>query len=379
MNKKMCLFSFSMIIALAFFVINCWDLNKDENDDDNDMLTLVLLQNGGLTGNLTTISNNFAPVSLSYQSSKDSDRSGDPCDFCSDQSDCLYQCQPVLLRLYVNMAKQFLDMTIEIISQISSHLVAAPIGSGSVSEGDMTWSYNKTSDTVLSFLGVNGNNPAFYVNINDNEYTIKANLSEMDDTDETSLIEINVTYTDENNWTVEGMFTGIECDDNDVRAPEIFRVKMIKDDDLWKGKAMLYSGRWAAASPTCSTASSDAISMNFFTDFVGNDTAAKASVYMMQSDDDLGADYVNIGNFDMSDLCTSCPGLGIYGGQDCSGWFDGYPNPFCNESSNIEALWGNTCSSLTAAVSEADYSQTSDWSYTPTEFKNLEITIPSSL
>lgn len=67
----------------------------------------------------------------------------------------------------------------------------------------------------------------------------------------------------------------------------------------WKGKAMLYFGRWdsPSASVTCATSSPPAIAM--YTDFVGDDASTKAALYMIPHNN---ADLSSISNFDLQAL-----------------------------------------------------------------------------
>ncbi|MBI2083482.1 MAG: hypothetical protein HYT76_07920 [Deltaproteobacteria bacterium] len=319
--------------------------------------------------NLETISNGFTPDSLETKASAAlsalTKNVGD--DPCADAAD-LYDCQPILLRMYIDMAQQFLDMTKTIVSEIGSGLGSLSDGSsGTETLEGQTVHYSKESASHFSLLLEGTGGSAAYFDVNETVYTLKMDLDKLEEAgDASGKLEIVVTYEGEKSWSIVIFISGMDCDSSDPRAPERIHIRVARTEDFWKGKAMFYNGRWKADNVSCSTSESDALAINFYTDFVANDVAAKASVYLLprtKSDlsdiEDFGMDRFPI-NFSTKDKTSN------------------YKNSFCNPTSTLDAVWDNDCSSLDAAVGSADYGPATDW-IVPSEFYLETTTLPESL
>ncbi len=355
-------------VLLSVMITSC---GGGDNTSGNTTTTAV-------SNNLQSISSNFLPSSLDYSSGVNkphtflSQNSEDPCVGLD-----LFACQPILLKLYLNMGQMFLDNAREIISEIGSNIGDIPNGSsGTVTDGNETIGYSKASSTDFSILMKNNGSPAGYVDVNGDQYKIQLNLANMSDDnsngeEETGKLDIEVSYTNDQTWTITIFIAGTSCQESDARAPERVRIQISRAGELWTGKAMLYNGRWFSgisdsSTPSCGIAESDEKSMNMYTDFVGNNIASKASVYMMSR---TKSDLSDIANFGMDSLSTN---FGISFNTSA------YGNPFCNSTSDLIALWGDDCSSLDATVSSASYGSSSDW-IAPNMFYQQIITLPTAL
>ncbi|MGK5084691.1 hypothetical protein WDW37_15460 [Bdellovibrionota bacterium FG-1] len=351
--------------------------------------------------NLTAVSAAFSPQSLSYSSlplnsyltgRSESVRaqsggvggisqaqSGNPCAPFSGPT-ALFDCQPVLLRLYIDMSKQFLDMATLLITDVGKKLGSLADGAtGSVENGAQTIFYSRTSATQYSALIKEGANPVAYLSAVGNVYTLQFDFSKMSSIDGTppSQMEFKLTYTDANTWSIVTTGLGSACSPDDVRAPRQFKILMSKANGLWNGKAMLYNGVWATGvggglDPTCSTVDSDAASMALYTDFVGDQTAAKANIYMMKRTISSVAAYTPL-----KDFCTT------YGIAGCATWFTSanFSNSFCNLGTTVIATWNDSCASQSPAVAAASFGPASDW-VVPADFSNTSITaitLPTTL
>jgi hypothetical protein len=333
--------------------------------------------------NLAAVSSGMLPKSLTYSSgTRTLSDTRNPCAGYN-----LYSCQPVLLRLYMYMAKQMFDMTRQIFANVKEKVKTLPSGSsgtGEVIQGVGTLDYKKTSSSVFSLLikQTSTQTPIVYLDASENAYTIKSNISTMSEGESSGKIEIAVTFTNENTWSISVLLTDQDCEANDVRAPRSMRIIVNKADGIWKGKAQLYNGVWmttGGSDPTCSTQPADSTSMNFYTDFVADDTAAKANVYMMPRDKNSLTDIVNWG---MDSFCTKF----LSGVLDCANWYNSqnganvleYKNPFCNPENTKVAVWNDSCGTYSSAVSTADLGAASDW-VTPYDFYQLSASVPSSL
>ena len=353
------------VIACSLILANCGTTASSDGGTTATTSTVVT--------NLETVESNLVPDSLDYtqnsaaasvSASIKAESDGNPCAEAAD----LFDCQPILLQLYMDMAKMVLGAVTDIISGVGTEMGDVEDGaSGTVSWETTSVQYSKTTDTDYSIILSESSVPIGYIDVNDNVYTVKMNLDNLPEEDTggaAGQIQATVTYTDENTWSITFLLTGMACATDDVAAPERIQIQVDKVSGLWTGKAMLYSPRWVGNGLTCSSEATDDTSMDFYTDFVGNDAAAKASVYMMQRNKNSLDDIANYGMDAIGDG---------FGGNTSA-----YVNPFCNPAGTLDALWGNNCSAINATVSAADYSASSNW-VTPYDFYQLAITIPSSL
>jgi hypothetical protein len=325
--------------------------------------------------NLQTVNNDLAPASLDYSANnasisaptgKASD-SGNPCAAADDLMDC----QPILLQLYMELAQEILGSVVTAVNTVGGEMGALADGSaGTETVGGYSVEYSKTTDTDYTILMSLSSTPAIYIDVDGTTYTMTANLAAMSgaSSSSTEALSVVVQYTDADTWDVNVFIDGLACTADDVRAPDKIKILVNKASGLWSGKAMLYSSLWRVSdSATCADTATDDTSMNFYTDFVGNATAAKANVYMMSralSSLDAIADY------ELSDYQTN------YG----AGFGDTsvYPNAFCNPANTLDALWGNTCSALDATVGDAAFSSADNW-VIPSVFSTQSVTVPTTL
>lgn len=356
-------FSIIAVVAFSLTFVHCGTTTSSSDSSTTATTSTV-------TTNLETVQNDLAPDSLNYTQNSSASISanktgsgGNPC----AEADDLFDCQPILLQLYMSLAQNVLDAVTSIISGVGTAMGDVENGgSGTATWGTTSVQYSKTTETDYSIILSANSTPIGYVDVDNTVYTIKMdldNISEENTGGNVGQIQATVTYTDANTWSVVFLLTGMACSADDVAAPERIQIQVDKASGLWAGKAMLYGPRWYGNN-TCSTTPTDATSMNFYTDFVGNDIAAKASVYMMQRDKDSIDD---IADYGMDSI-----------GSDFGGNTSAYTNPFCNPAGTFDALWGNDCSALDATVSAADYSSATNW-ITPNDFYQFEITIPNSL
>jgi hypothetical protein len=365
MNMKKTI-SVVAVIALSLTLVHCGTILSSSEEETSTSTTSTVVTN------LETVQSDLTPDSLNYTQNSASasvaaSKAGDSGNPCAEADD-LFDCQPILLQLYMEMAQSVLDSVTSIISAVGTAMGNVEDGgSGTATWGATSVQYSKTTETDYSIILSANSTPIGYVDVNGNIYTVKMdldNISEENTGGAAGNIQATVTYTDENTWSIVFLLTGMACSESDVAAPERIQIQVDKASGLWAGKAMLYGPRWFGNGLTCSSEATDATSMNFYTDFVGNDTAAKASVYMMQRDKNSLDD---ISDYGMDAI-----------GNDFGGDTSAYVNPFCNPANTLDALWGNTCSDFDATVSAADYSASTNW-VTPYDFYQLAITIPISL
>lgn len=357
---------FAIQIIIIFFTVSlmgCSSGTSTGGDSEENTTSNV-------TNDLDTVSQNFTPNSLESDSNTTSAlvkyaEGEDPC----AESEDLYDCQPVLLRMYLAMAQDFLDMTKDIVEEIGLNLGELPDGSQGIEsiEGE-TIHYSKESSSNFSIILEGTTGPMAYFDIAETVYTLQMDLDNLEEAgDASGKLEIVVNYESETSWSIDIFILGMDCDASDPRAPERIYIQVTRSGDFWIGKAMFYNGRWLADTASCEIEESDENSINFYTDFVANEIAARASVYMMsRSKNDLS----DIENFGMDQFSIN------FSQQDDN--TSDYQNPFCNPASTLDALWNDDCSSIDSSVGSTDYGPSSDW-ILPSDFYQQTITLPSSL
>lgn len=323
---------------------------------------------GGLTtvsGIIGDVGQNMVPDSLEYPSTQSSSAvhaasDSDPCAGVSS----FEACQPILLRLYLSMAKMVFDASSGMIEEVSTEIGALGVGTGTVTKEHASYTYNKTSDSEFSILGRDSNNqPFIYVRAADMRYEVRSNFAKLPDevgsaSDEVEAVQLNIDYTSANQWVLTVTLYMPGCDPNDVGKPEIIRLYVTKSGSLWKGKAMMYNPRWGGDNEVnCETEPSDATAKCLYTDFVADDSAGKASVFILPrtiSDVNLITDY----------------GINVMNGS--------LTNPFCNPTQTMAAVWDNACSDYSATVSTTDFGPATEWT-TPSDLYQVDVALPDSL
>ncbi|MBF0363006.1 MAG: hypothetical protein HQK49_18445 [Oligoflexia bacterium] len=310
-------------------------------------------------------------------------------------------CQPVLLRLYMNMAKTFMRVTRLILNKMGEKMGSIADGaSGTLTLADSsTLTYSKIDTNNFSVLLKDANgNPSVYLTLVNGVVTLKTSLQYVPSTIRTSMgadapttnekIQVTLNYTDSNNWTLDSRIAGMACTADDIGAPNVIVIKVNKSNGVWSGKAMLNSPRWngISSSYTCDTTPTNSTSVCIYTDFVANNTAAKANVYMLaRNETTISSNYI------INKWCDNYAST-LYGGNtvNCTNLFKNsstgagtstdYVSPFCmNPVSGVPvASWNNNCSSLDTTISGTEFGANSDW-IAPADIYSLDITIPASL
>ncbi|MBF0316037.1 MAG: hypothetical protein HQK52_21635 [Oligoflexia bacterium] len=352
---------------------------------------------------LSTVESSLVPSSLTYSSSF-TDARGDVADPqveadsagpCTGYS--YMGCQPVLLRMYMNMTKTFMRVTRLVLNKVGTEMGTVADGSSATEtlSDSATLTYSKTDANNYSILLKDANGtPAMYLSLASGVVTLKTSLQYLPTSIRDSMgtdapttnekIQVTLTYTDENNWNIDSRVVGMACETDDVAAPSTIIIKVAKSSGVWQGKAMMYHPRWIGSSNTCSTTPSDTTATCIYSDFVANNSAAKANVYMLARDvSTISSTYI------INKWCDNYAAT-LYGGNtsSCTGLFSNngtgsasdYVSPFCMDpnSGSPVATWNSTCSSLSSTISAADFGASSDW-IAPSSIYSVDITIPSSL
>lgn len=356
----------------------CAGLLSCDKKEDEETKTTEATEAPGLTtttSNITTVSQKMVPGSLVIPT--ELHLNGDPCQGLS-----FFACQPNLLKLYLSMGKGMVDNSNAIITQIAPGLAQLPGKKGKITSDDgASVDYDITSATVYRLLISSTTGPFISLDVNGNVYRIQLDSSNSPDEDQgegdgggPAKIETQITYTDENTFSVNLLLNGMACKPDDVQAPGAIGIDIQYANGVAQGKAMMYLPRWMGNN-SCETEPTADSKAFIYTDFVGDDSNTTAALYLMKnsvSSVDVFPDW------EIADFCSN------YADQCNNGYAFGMPvkiedafkNNFCVTQDDTE--WGKTCSSESPLISTPTYSASTLWTV-PSQFEAKSITLPTSL
>ncbi|MGK5088451.1 hypothetical protein WDW86_12905 [Bdellovibrionota bacterium FG-2] len=277
-------------------------------------------------------------------------------------------------------------MTAQVVDNVGTNLTGIADGaSGTATDNGQVISYSKTTATKYSVLVKNSAGvPYLYVDMDGANFNLKmafdgmpADAGAVGSAPVAGTFQFSGTYTDETHWSVTAYMAGMECSSTDVAAPGSVMIKMAREGTLWKGKAMMYNPRWVGQGLTCSTTPSDSTGITMYTDFVANDAAAKAKVFLMSRAETSLADIDSFSFPNLLATYSANPGLQDMFGQ--AGSLAAYANPFCNSAASLtSATWNSDCTGVDSAIAAASFMAATEW-IAPKTFSESTLTIPSSL
>lgn len=347
-----------LILSLAL-INNC--KKKEEAAPPTDVL-------GAQVGtNLSVVAAGMIPAPLATLSSSSVTQQADPCANTNDFA----VCQSNLIREYLKIGKSTVTTISSIVTAAGNALGGIADGSsGTSADGKISW--NKGSSSSWSILAKGANSaPYLYVSVANNVYTLKVDASVAETNPSSFKAEATVTFTDDATWDVDVFFYNDSCSSSDPTAPSRINIKIAKANGLASGKSMIYAPRWKKANATV-TCSSGGSALAMYTEFVSNDTSAKANLYLAPAD----ASFSSPSTWDLIKVCTNFTGVcDVTGGPGSSGLTQAaFGNPFCTTGSG--ATFNNSCPT-NAAVNSAAFSGTS-W-VNPSTLSTKTVTVPSSL
>ncbi|MBF0297896.1 MAG: hypothetical protein HQK51_04210 [Oligoflexia bacterium] len=353
---------------------------------------------------LLTVENGLVPSSMTYSSSSDAynnsgkrevkEGSVGPCTGYSFMG-----CQPVLLRLYMNTTKSFMRLTRMILNKVGTEMGTVADGASATETlaDSSTLTYSKTDANNFSVLLKDANaTPAMYLSLANGVVTLKTSFQYLPTTIRDNMgsdapttnekIQVTLTYTDSDNWTIDSRVVGMACEASDTGAPSTIIIKVTKTNGVWNGKAMMYHPRWVGSGITCDTTPSNTTAACIYSDFVANNTAAKSNVYLLARNETVVNDTYIINRWCTNYLASlynnnssSCNGLFVNNSTGLGSSTD-YVSPFCMDPSSGSpvATWNSTCSGVDATISSAAFGSSSDW-ILPSDIYSVNVTIPSTL
>lgn len=367
-----------MLILMSVFglMLSCGKKSEEEEESSD---TLGSGDDKGVkedSENVGAVSDNMVPGSLAVDTSSELALAGNPC----EDTEGFFDCQPVLLKLYLSIVQDMVDSTAQILGKSEEYVSKLSVGaegeeavSGSKFLAKIEYKVSSAEEYTLLLHSKKGS--FVYLDVDKSEkvktYDLYFNAANAPDSDQAGVVHATIEFESKTSFTADVSMTGMKCNDDDVRAPNKIRIKVTRDDDVWNGKAMLYHPRFQSSDDdTCDLEISDATEMLMYTDFAGNDDNSSGSLYLLPSNVD---DVDNITDYPASSFCSnfssSCSGGKGFGDPNP---VSSYGNPFCATSD--DAQWNADCSDVTTD----DYSAKSMW-ITPEAMADFTNTFPSKI
>lgn len=397
MKKVKANFKYAILIMLTILMSTSCNKKKDDTSQEPAYTGVAAV---ALT-NINEVQNNYAPESMHTTTATTSMITPLVTDFCEGKN--FYACQPKLVKLYMAIGKSYLNLMKSFLAGFSkglSNIQDGDTNSGVAINDRTTIAYSKTSATQYSIIAKAGGASYFYFSSVGSTYTLQIDFSKIPAADKSATdpaqgkVSVTLNYTDSSHWTLNLYAYDFACDANDPKAPEKIKIVIHKNDTLWNGKAMLANSRSmkgdATNNPvTCTSDSTNiANSSNFYTEFIGDSSATKASVYLMKRDVSLSTSADYAANYSLNNLCANyyanfstntevaCKvALAVDLGEPMST----YENPFCNLRGTNSASWGNTCSATSTAVSNTSFEDTEVPWIAPSVLDTTVILLPTSI
>ncbi len=342
------------------------------------------------TGIVDTVSADMVPASLKYElegTSVKVNATADPCEEYSEEygAGAVGACQPKLMRIYLEMAKRFMDTSKIMIEDIDEDMGFVADGETSTIDwGDgQIVSYSKTNATKYKVLIKENGVPSTYIDVNGKTIAIKIDFDvESFISDDSGKFEGTIEYQDKNNYTVTLLVMSQPCNSEDVSGPRNIKIIINKVQGVWSGYSMLYHPRWGGSyrGLDCNSGETADTGVLMYTNFVGNNKAAKVNAFVMKRTIADATFDSSLASYGIDTMCTNYSDILGAGGCTAAGSkMASFKNSYCNPADTLEALWENNCLEFDGTVASGTF-PTGLWVY-PGTFYNIEgsFSIPSSL
>lgn len=300
------------------------------------------------------------------------------------------ECQPRLIRAYLQMGREGVYTTQKIVSDVARSLSGVgnnTSGEFRSNENGYSISYNKRSSTDFDFLILENNISIGRVSAQNGNYNVQFDLNVIDKNKADSnggKVDIQVKLTDSTHWQSQITFSGLKCNVNKPDDPETARIYVVRNGDIWNAQSSFYNGIGAQYNGTksCSTPASDVTGVVIYTNLVADRTAAKAAMYLLRRNEQSVA---NLQNFGINNYCQNypdlCQSLATASGQSTAAvatYLGALQNPYCVHRGNAQVFFNSDCSNVSAAVAQAPLLANTTF-LSPYEFYRLNISIPNQL
>ena len=342
----------SLLVFCSYIIFSC---GKGSKDSESSSKTV--------SKKLENFTEKIAPNALRSSSSENLLLGGDPCaNFKSpDRFRNFLACQPTLLANYISQTKAFVEGVTGFLKQAESQISSIADGaSGSLTSSEgYKISYTKTDSDTFTVKVSAQNQTLVALSIDNKKTDFQMDAWVLADKSVYSSnygrYSGNLDYQNENSWSVTLFLAGIPCDSQAVDSPERIELIVSYSNGVWTGKAMSYHPR--KSGDLCTQASPDASKMNVYTDFIGDETATKASVYMLNH---TVSSLESITTFQIGKFCVNYPSICGTSTDYTTDSSSSITLPFCVSQTGKEPVWGNSCPDSSNIVN-ANYSAASQW------------------
>lgn len=384
-----------MILTLTVITllhVACAPNKKEEKNNTEDPAI------GAMSSQLQSVGDEFLPASVNENgvatmsvqnaSNKLSRLDSNTKDICAGVE--FIECQPRLIRAYLQIGREGVYSTQRLVSGIARSLSGVQDGTSGEFRDDaknVRITYSKRSAVDFDVLMFEGNVPAGRISAKSGVYNIQFDMGIVDKDKPGNLggkMDIQVNYVDRTNWDSQITITGIGCNPAKPEDPETARLHVTRKGDVWHAQSMFYNGLagYYAGAKSCSVKGNDTTGLVIYTDLVADSTAAKAALYLLRRNEQSVAQLQNYGinsycqNY--PDLCQSLATAIGQSASNVSTHFTGLKNNYCVHRGNSQVFWNNDCNNVSATIASTPLSQNSQF-LSPFDFYRLNVVIPNSL
>jgi hypothetical protein len=378
----------ALLVAALSAVIGCDKKDAEADDSDTDTTNTPVSGGGGggssdkmsYRGDVTalaTVRSGMLPGSLD-----DQDAAGlallaeGPC----AATDGFFDCQPVLLKIYLGMARQSVGVVQGMLAGVTDHVAALGVGEGSIEPEDGKFSkisYKIASEDTYELLFETSAGPFLHFSAAAGHYELTGDMARDPEGEGAGKIHVAVDYEDDDTFSTEVRLIDLPCKTADIRAPQNIAIKVDRDGSVWKGKAHMYLPRWLVEDDApCDLVPTESTKMFIATDFVGSEAEATVALYMADTTAETAETLTT--EFPASEFCANFPAA-------ChDGYAFGDPNPISTYTNNFcvevdaETAWGGNCDSEVADVASGAFGPGADW-ILPDEMDELTAEVPNAL
>ncbi|MEQ1878134.1 MAG: hypothetical protein ABL958_15940 [Bdellovibrionia bacterium] len=369
----------SLVVALTVISVGC---APKEQEESNDAFAVT-------AANLNAVQAEYVPESITDTgASTSSVKTQTNDDICAGLD--FIQCQPRLIRAYLLYGKAAVAITHVIVVGVAHQLRKSPNNSSGVihvEDQDITVEYNKRSLLDYDFLVIKAGIPVGKISASPELYNVQLDLNVLDKDKPDSRggkIDLQVKFTDKQNWQSQITITGQKCNEQKPEDPTNGRIAVTRAGELWGAQASFYNaiGMHFSGPKTCQTPATDATGMVIYHDVVADRIAAKASLYIMKRTETSTA---QLENFGFPDICTNyadfCQGLATSLNTtttQVNTYLQAFENPYCVRRGSPLVVFNSNCQDLSPVVGATPFLPNDSW-LSANQFYMLDITIPTHL
>lgn len=300
------------------------------------------------------------------------------------------ECQPRLVRAYLMMGRRGVETTQKIVTDLARSLAGVAdntTGEFVSVEQKLKIIYNKRSSTDFDVLMIQNGIPVGRFTATPTHYDVQFDMEALEKDKPESRggrMDIQVKFTDSQNWESQMTATQLNCNIEKPDDPENARIVVTRQGELWNAQSMFYSGISAqySSEKTCASVPSDNTGLVIYTDLVADRKAAKEAFYVMKRTE---TDTDHLQNFgfnrfcsNYSDFCQSLAAAMGVSSEVLSAQLSQLQNPFCVRRGTATVAANSNCQELSERVAQEPFLENANW-LSASQFYQLKISIPDHL